>query len=220
MLSLFVLSGLVAMLIKAPPKAQGTFAKAVVTPLGFVGMYAPAAGKTVMTVFFFFLKAGAFVFGSGLAIVPFLYGGVVNGFHWLTERQFLDAVAVAMITPGPVVITSGFIGYLVAGPLGAFAATLAVFLPPYLLVVFAAPYYRRFAKNRQVKAFVQGVTAAAVGAIAGAAIILSKRAVMDLPTVVIALASLLLLLRFKKIPEPLIILGAGIVGLTVKNGWF
>lgn len=219
MLSLFVLSGLVAMLIKAPPKAQGIPAKAIVTPLAFVGIYAPAGAKTVMTVFFFFLKAGAFVFGSGLAIVPFLYGGVVNGFHWLTERQFLDAVAVAMITPGPVVITSGFIGYLVAGPLGAFAATLAVFLPPYLLVVFGAPYYRRFAKNRQVKAFVQGVTAAAVGAIAGAAIILSKRAVMDFPTVFIAVASLLLLVRFKKIPEPLIILGAGIVGMTVKHGW-
>jgi len=87
----------------------------------------------------------------------------VGGFHWLTERQFLDAVAIAMITLGPVVITSGFIGYSVAGPLRAFAATLAVFLPPHLLVVFGAPYYRRFAKNRQVKAFVQGVTAAAVG---------------------------------------------------------
>jgi len=173
----------------------------------------------VMTIFLFFLKAGTFVFGSGLAIVPFLYGSVVNGFHWLTERQFLDAVAVAMITPGPVVITSGFIGYLVAGPLGAIAATVAVFLPPYLLVVFGAPYYRRFAKNRQVKAFVQGVTAAAVGAIAGAAIILSKRAVMDLPTVLIAVVSLVLLLRFKKIPEPFIILGAGMVGLTVKHGW-
>jgi chromate transporter len=173
----------------------------------------------VMIIFFFFLKAGAFVFGSGLAIVPFLYGGVVNRFHWLTERQFLDAVAVAMITPGPVVITSGFIGYLVAGPLGAFAATLAVFLPPYRLVVFGAPYYWRFAKNRQVKAFVQGVTAAAVGATAGAAIILSKRAVMDLSTVLVAVVSLLLLVRFKKIPEPLIILGAGIVGLTVKHGW-
>lgn len=219
-LSLFVLSGLVAMLIKAPPGGQSALAKAVVTPLGLVGVHLPAGTKTVMTVFFFFLKAGAFVFGSGLAIVPFLYGGVVNGFHWLTERQFLDAVAVAMITPGPVVITSGFIGYLVAGPLGAFAATLAVFLPPYLLVVIGAPYYRRFAKNRQVKAFVQGVTAAAVGAIAGAAIILSKRAVMDLPTVLIAVVSLLLLVRFKKIPEPLIILGAGIIGLTVKHGWF
>ena len=220
MLSLFILCGFISMLIKAPPRIQWTRSSSLVlTSVGFAGMYAPVGTKTVMTVFFFFLKAGAFVFGSGLAIVPFLYGGVVNGFHWLTERQFLDAVAVAMITPGPVVITSGFIGYLVAGPLGAFAATLAVFLPPYLLVVFGAPYYRRFAKNRQVKAFVQGVTAAAVGAIAGAAIILSKRAVMDLPTFLIVVVSLVLLLRFKKIPEPLIILGAGIVGMTVKHGW-
>jgi chromate transporter len=217
-LSLFILSGFVSMLIKAPPAGRGTFSKAVVSPVGLVAFSAPAGTKTVMTVFLFFLKAGAFVFGSGLAIVPFLYGGAVGGFHWLTERQFLDAVAIAMITPGPVVITSGFIGYLVAGPLGAIAATVAVFLPPYLLVVFGAPYYRRFATNRRVKAFVQGVTAAAVGAIAGAAIILSKRAVMDLPTVLIAVVSLLLLLRFKKMPEPLIILGAGIVGLTVKDG--
>jgi chromate transporter len=219
-LSLFILSGLVAMLIKAPPAGQRTGSKALMLgPIGFVALQAPGASTTVLTVFLFFLKAGAFVFGSGLAIVPFLYGGVVGGFHWLTERQFLDAVAIAMITPGPVVITSGFIGYLVAGPLGAFAATIAVFLPPYLLVVFGAPYYRRFAKNRQVKAFVQGVTAAAAGAIAGAAIILSKRAVMDLPTLVIAVVSLLLLVRFRKIPEPLLILGAGIVGMTVKYGW-
>jgi len=220
MLWLFVFSGFVVMLIKAPPRVHETRSQSLaLAPVGFLGFLAPAGAKTVMTVFFFFLKAGSFVFGSGLAIVPFLYGGVVNGFHWLTERQFLDAVAVAMITPGPVVITSGFIGYLVAGPLGAIAATVAVFLPPYLLVVFGAPYYRRFAKNRQVKAFVQGVTAAAVGAIAGAAIILSKRAVMDLPTVLIAVVSLVLLLRFKKIPEPFIILGAGMVGLTVKHGW-
>lgn len=217
-LSLFILSGLVAMLIKAPP-ARTRSTTLMSTPLGFVGFSAPAGTKTVMTVFLFFLKAGAFVFGSGLAIVPFLYGGVVGGYHWLTERQFLDAVAIAMITPGPVVITSGFIGYLVAGPLGAFAATLAVFLPPYLLVVFAAPYYRRFAKNPQLKAFVQGVTAAAVGAIAGAAIILSKRAVVDWPTALIAVVCLLLLVRFKKMPEPFLILGAGIVGMTVKYGW-
>jgi chromate transporter len=215
---LFVLSGLVSMVIKAPP--DRTSSKLLMaTPMSFAGWYAPAGTKTVTTVFVFFLKAGTFVFGSGLAIVPFLYGGVVGGFHWLTEQQFLDAVAIAMITPGPVVITSGFIGYLVAGPLGALAATIAVFLPPYLLVVFGAPYYQRFAKNRQVKAFVQGVTAAAVGAISGAAIILSKRALIDWPTVLIAVVSLLLLVRFKKMPETLLILGAGIVGMSVKYGW-
>jgi chromate transporter len=218
-LALFILSGFVAMLIKAPPTAHNIFSKAVISPAGLVGLYAPAGTKTVMTVFLFFLKAGSFVFGSGLAIVPFLYGGVVGGFHWLTERQFLDAVAIAMITPGPVVITSGFIGYLVAGPLGALPQLWRSFSRPICWWFSGAPYYRRFAKNRQVKAFVQGVTAAAVGAIAGAAIILSKRAIMDLPTVLIAAVSLLLLVRFKKISEPLMILGAGIVGLTVKHAW-
>ncbi len=153
-----------------------------------------------------------------MAIVPFLYGGVVGKFHWLTERQFLDAVAVAMITPGPIVITSGFIGYLVAGPLGACAAALAVFLPPYLLVIFAASYYRRFAQNRQVKAFVQGVTAAAVGAIAGAAVILSKRALVDVTTVLISLISFGVLLGFKKIPEPILIVGAGVAGVVLHHG--
>ena len=177
---LFVLSGFVALFVKAPPNLQTRPVRtAIVGPGLLTGVLGPASAGTLASVFLFFLKAGAFVFGSGLAIVPFLYGGVVGKFHWLTERQFLDAVAVAMITPGPIVITSGFIGYLVAGPLGATAAALAVFLPPYLLVIFAAPYYRRFAQNHQVKAFVQGVTAAAVGAIAGAAVILSKRGRAD-----------------------------------------
>jgi chromate transporter len=214
---LFILSGFVSMTIKAPLASHTNRSRAVCIPLSLARLLAPVGTKSLTTVFLFFLKAGAFVFGSGLAIVPFLYGGVVGGFHWLTELQFLDAVAVAMITPGPVVITSGFIGYLVAGPFGALAATLAVFLPPYLLVVIGAPYYRRFAKNPQVRAFVQGVTAAAVGAIAGAAIILSKRAITDGTTALIALASLFLLVRFERIPEPIVILGAGIAGMTVKH---
>jgi chromate transporter len=170
------------------------------------------------SLFAFFLKAGAFVFGSGLAIVPFLYGGVVGDFHWLTERQFLDAVAVAMITPGPVVITAGFIGYLVAGPVGAALAALAVFAPPYLVVLFGAPYYHRFAQNCQVKAFVQGVTAAAVGAITGAAYILGRRALVDLPTVLISATTLILLHKVKKFPEPLLILAAGVAGLLLFKG--
>jgi chromate transporter len=123
-----------------------------------------------------------------------------------------------MITPGPIVITSGFIGYLVAGPLGACAAALAVFLPPYLLVIFGAPHYRRFAQNPQVKAFVQGVTAAAVGTIAGAAIILSKSPLVDVKTVVIAMISLMILLGFKKVPEPILIVGAGIAGVVLHHG--
>src|SRR6185436_12904893 len=107
----------------------------------------PASRATLWTIGWYFAEAGAFVFGSGLAIVPFLYGGVVDRFHWLSDRQFLDAVAVAMITPGPVVITVAFIGYLVAGPLGAVVAALATFVPCYLFTVLPAPHFRRYAKN-------------------------------------------------------------------------
>jgi chromate transporter len=216
---LFILSGFASLFVKAPPKPWANTAEVTVVAPGLVtGLLGAASAGTVASVFFFFLKAGAFVFGSGLAIVPFLYGGVVGKFHWLTERQFLDAVAVAMITPGPVVITSGFIGYLVAGFVGACAAALAVFLPPYLLVIFVAPYYRRFAQNRQVKAFVQGVTAAAVGAIAGAAVILSRRALVDIPTVLIAFTAFAALLWLRKIPEPVLIVVAGIVGILLHRG--
>ena len=217
---LFILCGLIAMLIKAPPSLLGRG-----TPMLLVGGLSPflsgihgvASETTVGILFLFFLKAGAFVFGSGLAIVPFLYGGVVAKFHWLSERQFVDAVAVAMITPGPVVITSAFIGYLVAGTVGAVLAAGAVFAPPYFIVLFGAPYYRRFAQNRQVKAFVQGVTAAAVGAIAGAVFILARRSLIDVTTVVIAVVTLALLMYTKKIPEPLVILAAGAVGILLHG---
>ena len=181
-------------------------------------MHGTASLGAVGTILLYFAEAGAFVFGSGLAIIPFLHGGVVDKYHWLTERQFLDAVAVAMITPGPVVITVAFVGFLVAGLLGAAAAAVGVFLPCYLLVVIPAPYYRRFAKNSQIKAFVAGVTSAATGAIAGAAIVLGRRAVFDLPTVAIFAATLLLLARAKKIPEPVVILATGVVGVLIKGG--
>jgi chromate transporter len=216
---LFILCGVVAMLVKAPPgavPAQSMTLLAMVSPL-LTGIHGVATFATVGILFVFFLKAGAFVFGSGLAIVPFLYGGVVVKFHWLTERQFVDAVAIAMITPGPVVITAAFIGYLVAGPLGAVLAACAVFAPPYFIVLFGAPYYRRFAQNRQVKAFVQGVTAAAVGAIAGAAYILARRSLVDISTVVIALVTLAVLTFTKKVPEPIAIVAAGVVGVLLHG---
>ena len=216
---LFVLGGVVSLLVKAPPKFA--VRASAVTMAGWdwllTGMHGTASMSTLETVGVFFLKAGAFVFGSGLAIVPFLYAAV-REYHWLTEQQFVDAVAIAMITPGPVVITSGFIGYLVAGPAGASLATAAVFAPPLLIVIFAAPYYRRFAQNPQVKAFVQGVTAAAVGAIAGAALILARRSVLDLPTLLIG-AAVFLILLWKKVPEPLLILAAGIAGIFLRGGF-
>lgn len=177
----------------------------------------------------FFTKAGAFVFGSGLAIVPFLYGGVVKEYGWLDDRQFLDAVAVAMITPGPVVITVGFIGYLVgaqaggvgAGLAGATVAALATFLPCYLFTIIPAPAFRRHGKRPGIVAFVDGVTAAAVGAIAGACVVLGRRTLfetgwsLEVPKLVILLVTMGLLLRFKRLPEPLVIVGAAICGLAI-----
>jgi len=124
---------------------------------------------------------------------------------------------VAMITPGPVVITVGFIGYLVAGPAGAVVAALATFLPCYLFTVLPAPHFRRWSRSRAVRAFVEGVTAAATGAIAGAAFVLGRRAVVDAATLAIAAAALGVAWRFKKVPEPLLILAAGLLGIALKR---
>lgn len=164
----------------------------------------------------FFTKAGAFVFGSGLAIVPFLYAGVVKEYQWLSEQQFLDAVAVAMITPGPVVITVGFIGYLVAGFPGACVAAAATFLPCYLLTVLPAPYFKKWGQRPQLKAFVEGITAAAVGTIAGAVVVLGRRQLVDAPSVLMALAAAFVLYRFKKIGEPYLIFAVAALGLLIK----
>jgi chromate transporter len=224
---LFLASGVVVLIVRAPPRLTAPPAVALagsglLSTLLATG--APAAGVLTVPswpllgqVALYFAEAGAFVFGSGLAIVPFLHGGVVNQYHWLTERQFLDAVAVAMITPGPVVITVAFIGYLVAGPLGAIAASIGVFLPCYLFVVIPAPYFRRISSNRRVKAFVDGVTAAATGAIAGAAFVLGRRALVDVPAVAIALATWFVFSRFKKLPEPLVIVAAGLLGMLLHR---
>lgn len=162
----------------------------------------------------FFAKAGALVFGSGLAIVPFLYGGVVTESHWLNERQFVDAVAVAMITPGPVVITVGFIGYLLAGLPGACVAALATFLPCYLFTVIPAPYFKKYGKLPALVAFVDGVTAAAIGAITGAVIVLGRRSIVDLPTALLAIGTLLLLWKFRKLQEPILVAAAALIGVV------
>jgi chromate transporter len=222
---LFLAAGLLVWLVKAPPRAFWKFwgkGKTGVTsfspvPLAAVLAVVGVTGGTLWALFTFFAVAGAFVFGSGLAIIPFLYGGVVQGHHWLTDRQFVDAVAVAMITPGPVVITSGLIGYLVAGLAGACVAALATFLPCYAFVVIAAPAFGRYGKRPAIAAFVQGVTAAAIGAITGAVIVLGRRTITDIPTLLLALVTLALLWRWKKIPEPLIVVGAAIIGLVVYS---
>lgn len=211
---LFVAAGLLYMFVKAPPKWAGTRTanSFVLLQIGFWNY----EGATLTKIAIFFAKAGAFVFGSGLAIVPFLHAGVVTENHWLNEAQFVDSVAVAMITPGPVVITVGFIGYLVAGFPGAAIAALATFLPCYLLTVLPAPYFKKIAKNQLVKAFVDGITAAVVGALVGAVIVIAQRSVKDIPTAVIAIAATLVLIYSAKMKEPMIILIAALAGIILK----
>lgn len=212
---LILLAGIVVWFHKAPPKFLGK-QTLFFSPILLQVTASAASNEKLVQIGWFFLKAGAFVFGSGLAIVPFLYGGVVKEYEWLNEQQFLDAVAVAMITPGPVVITVAFIGYLVAGFPGAFVAALATFLPCYLLTIIPAPYFKKHGKHPSIKAFVDGVTAAAIGAIIGAVLVLGKRQITDLNAVIIALVTIFVLLRFKKVQEPVIIAIAALAGLLVK----
>jgi chromate transporter len=221
----FILAGLVVLLTRAWPGLK----RGVLMGLGGAVMglaiwllesWLRQAGTAtdsqdiLAQILLFFTKAGAFVFGSGLAIIPFLQQGVVQQFGWLNEHQFLDAVAVAMITPGPVVITVAFIGFLVAGLAGSIMASIGIFLPVYLFTIVPAPWFKHHRDNPQLKAFVDGATAAATGAITGAVIVLSARAIIDLPTALIALISFTVLWRYK-VPEPVIVTISGVVGLIL-----
>jgi len=213
---LFLLCGVVALAAHGARGLPTRLAPALIPwPFLIAGLRGPATDHTLWTITWYFAEAGTFVFGSGLAIVPFLHGGVVGSFGWLSERQFLDAVAIAMITPGPVVVTVAFIGYLVAGAVGATLAAVAVFLPCYLFTVIPARYFRRAVHDPRVRAFVDGVTAAAAGAIAGAAFVLGRRAIIDMTTASIAAAVLFALTRGKGISEPALILVAGAVGVLL-----
>jgi chromate transporter len=173
----------------------------------------PVAKSAVLTqLLLFFLKAGALTFGSGLVIVPFLQQGVVQEHGWLGEREFLVAVAIGMISPGPVVITATFVGYLVAGFWGAVAATVGIFLPSFLLVLIAAPILKRHRGNRNVQGFVKGAYAAAIGTILGASVLLGRIAIGDWLTLLIGVVSLGVLFRWK-ISNPLLMAVAAVIGL-------
>lgn len=223
-IALFLLAGMITWYAKTRPHGvPGASSLLGIGPIAALPSTIPAASaETLWQIAWFFTKAGAFVFGSGLAIVPFLYGGVVKEFGWLNDQQFLDAVAVAMITPGPVVITVAFIGFLIAGFAGAVLAAVATFLPCYILTIVPAPYFKKHGKRPGIVAFVDGVTAAAVGAIAGAVVVLGRRTlfetgawVPELPKVVIALVTVAVLWRFKRIPEPIVVLAAAIAGVML-----
>src|SRR5919201_855421 len=214
---IFLISGVLAWFVKAPPawlQRSGSAPMVALLPTA-CALGAATDWPVLVNIGLFFAEAGAFVFGSGLAIVPFLYGGVVNEYHWLNERQFIDAVAVAMITPGPVVITVGFIGYLVAGFPGAVVAALATFLPCYLFTIIPAPYFRKHGKKPAIVAFVDGCTAAAIGTITGAVVVLGKRSIVDVPSALLMILTVLALWKVKRLPEPAIVALAAAIGLIV-----
>ncbi len=195
-----------------PPDNFGTTGSAPKSMPLVIGLGTIAGGGTLASLALFFLKTGAIVFGSGLAIVPFMRAGVVDQHHWLTNSQFLDSVAIGLITPGPVVISAGFIGYLVAGLPGAIVSSVAIFTPIYLGVVVPGRWFLRHRENVQVRAFVAGATAAAGGALCGAVVVLTRQAVTDWITAGIALVTLGVLWRFK-IKEPYVVAATGVLGL-------
>src|SRR5688572_28915564 len=213
---LVLAAGVLVWMYRIRPKFIKSTNAFFIIPIGLQVINNIGMNEKLTQLGWYFFKAGAFVFGSGLAIVPFLYGGVVKEYQWLSEQQFLDAVAVAMITPGPVVITVGFIGYLVADVPGACVTALAAFLPCYLLTIIPAPYFKKYGRHASIRAFVDGVTAAAIGAIAGAVVVLGKRQLTDPCSLLIAITTAAILFRFKKLQEPFIILIAAAIGITIK----
>lgn len=221
---LFLGAGVLVWLVRAPPKRwlgrNSAPALIAFAPHGTPACIAATGVDWTLLAQLgsFFVKAGAFVFGSGLAIVPFLYGGVVHDHQWLSERQFVDAVAVAMITPGPVVITVGFIGYLIAGVPGAVVAAVGTFLPCYLFTILPAPYFKKYGRRPALLAFVDGVTAAAIGAITGAVIVLAQRSIVDWVTALMALVVIGLMWKVKKVPEPALVAIAALIGFVAFPG--
>jgi chromate transporter len=217
---LIIAAGLVILVWDAPPAWMSRrAASALGVPLQTAPVLAGVGGdSTLLGLGLFFLKAGAFIFGSGLAIVPFLRQGVVLDNHWLTEHQFLDAVAVGLITPGPVVITAAFIGYVVAGLPGAIISALAIFTPIYLGVVIPGRWFIRHRHDARVRAFVRGATAGAAGAIAGATVVLARGVIIDLPTALIFVGGFIYLWRLTfRLKEPALVLATAGIGLLLHG---
>jgi chromate transporter len=165
-------------------------------------------------IFAVFFKAGFFMFGSGLAVVPFLKRYIVEQFHWIDTRVFLDAVAVSMISPGPAAVAATFVSYLLNGFSGAAVATVAIFSPALLFTLVASPIVLRYRENARLQGFIQGIKVAVFGVLAGTTLLVARIAVGDLFTLSIALVSLVLLTVFKKIPEPLAVFAGALIGLA------
>jgi chromate transporter len=221
---LVLLSGLFVLAARSVSRAKTdeSSGAARTAAIGAASMLSPFAGlaigaSSLPALFVFFALSGLVVFGSGLAIVPFLHGGVVVERHWLTEQQFLDAVAISLLTPGPVVITVAFIGFLVAGLAGGTVAAVGVFLPAYLVVLLLAPRFGAIRADGRARTFASGVTAAAVGALLGAVVVMATRTLVDVPTAVIAVGAFAWLLSRPRVPEPLVLAAAAAVGFVAQR---
>jgi chromate transporter len=211
----FLACGLIYMLIKSSYsfKQKRTNSVFVFLPLLVGALNAPL----LIEMSIFFLKAGSLVFGSGLAIIPFLHNGVVIEYQWLTESEFVDAVAIGMLTPGPMVVTVGFIGYLIADFPGALIAAAGTFVPCYFFTIIPAPYLKKITKNINIKNFVQGIIIAIIGALVGSIIMMAQKTIVDFYTLAIAVMTLAIVFKFKKIPIPYIMIAAAVLGVIIKS---
>jgi len=209
---LFIGCGFLGMLYYGSFFRKRTASSSTTSLMAGLPLAAGSAGAMLGKLFTFFLKAGSLTFGSGLVIVPFLEKGLVQQTGWLNEREFLVAVAMGMISPGPVVITATFVGYLVAGFWGAVVATIGIFLPSFLLILIVAPILMRYRTNPNVQGFIKGAYAAAIGTILGACVLLGRIAIGDWLTALVALVSLVVLFRWK-VSNPLLVATAAVIGL-------
>jgi chromate transporter len=214
LVSLFAVAGLLGVSLFRPAAKAVSPDKPATSPPGNAHALAVLLLQSPsLKLFLFFLKTGLLVFGSGLVIAPFLKAYVVDDFHWLTDRQFIDAVSVGMVTPGPVVITATFVGYHVAGFWGGVAATLGIFLPAVIFTIFAAPLLQRFRANPYVQGFIQGITTAVIGALAGTTVLVAESAVGDLFTASLAAVGFVATLRWQKLPDALLVGISAVLGL-------
>lgn len=218
-LLILLTAGLVTLLLRLPSWRSPALPALVTLP--WVVAIAPRA-PDLDWLFLYFFKIGSVLYGSGYVLLSFLRNGLVERSGLLTEGQLLDAVAVGQVTPGPVFTTATFVGYLVAGFWGSLVATIGIFLPSFLLVLLAAPVLMRYRTNPNVRGFIKGAYAAAIGTILGACVLLAKIAIGDWLTALVALVSLVVLFRWK-VANPLLIAAAAVIGLVgfelLKPGW-
>jgi len=231
LMPLFLVAGAVGVFLFAPPAGdRKSSGRSLASPAALLlappsGAAMASASVSAMTgkLFLFFFKTGLLVFGSGLVIVPFLKTYVVDQYHWLGNREFLDSVAIGMISPGPVVISATFVGFLLNGIPGAAAATIGIFAPAVLFTVLATPLLLRYAGNRRLQGFIRGITAAVVGVLVGTTYLVGRTAIGDLLTVAIAVGSLVILFLWRKLPEPFVVLAGAVIGLvaypTLQPTW-